>query len=150
MTYTTDTKTEPHIGRRILAGFIDYIIIYTFFFTYLYAYGEPDSEGVYSVSGVLALPPILLWGLMTIGIEQLFGATIGNSIVGLKPVSINGIDEKLSFGQSFIRHLLDPIDMFFFGLVGILAIKNSDKNQRVGDLAAKTIVLRAKATKESE
>ncbi|GAA4279172.1 RDD family protein [Aquimarina mytili] len=150
MTYTTDIKPEPNIGRKILAGFIDYLLIYTFFFAYLYAYGEPDSEGVYSVSGILTLPPILLWGLMTIGIEQLFGATIGNSIVGLKPISINGIDEKLSFGQSFIRHLLDPIDMFFFGLIGVLSIKNSDKNQRVGDLAAKTIVLRVKAAKESE
>ena len=86
--------------------------------------------------------------MMTIGFEQWFGATIGNLLVGLKPISILKnkyilINEnKLTFGQSFKRHLLDPIDMFFFGLVGIVTIKNSDKNQRVGDIWAHTIVVK--------
>ncbi|WP_299438325.1 RDD family protein [uncultured Aquimarina sp.] len=150
MAYITDTKTESNIGNRILAGFIDYLIIYAFFFAYVYAYGEPDPDGGYSVSGLPALIPVIFWGLMTIGLEQLFGATIGNSIVGLKPISINGISEKLSFGQSLLRHLLDPIDMFFFGLVGILTIQNSEKNQRVGDLVANTIVVKIKDLKKSK
>ncbi|WP_298311112.1 RDD family protein [uncultured Aquimarina sp.] len=149
MTYNTSTKPESksNIGSRILAGFIDYLIIYAFLFAYLYAYGQPDQDGVYSVSGLPALIPVLFWGLITIGIEQLFGSTIGNTIVGLKPISINGISEKISFRQSLLRHLLDPIDMFFFGLVGILTIQNSEKNQRVGDLAAKTIVVKVKDLK---
>ncbi|WP_299607248.1 RDD family protein [uncultured Aquimarina sp.] len=147
MTNQTNTKTESNIGSRILAGFIDYLIIYIFFFAYVYTYGEPDPDGGYSVNGLPALIPILFWGLMTIGLEQLFGATIGNSIVGLKPISINGISKNLSFGQSALRHLFDPIDMFFFGLVGILTIQNSEKNQRVGDIVAKTIVVKIKKEK---
>ncbi|WP_299902039.1 RDD family protein [uncultured Aquimarina sp.] len=147
MTNQTNTKTESNIGSRILAGFIDYLIIYIFFFAYVYTYGEPDPDGGYSVNGLPALIPILFWGLMTIGLEQLFGATIGNSIVGLKPISIYGISKNLSFGQSALRHLFDPIDMFFFGLVGILTIQNSEKNQRVGDIVAKTIVVKIKKEK---
>ena len=138
-----EEKNEPFVGRRILAGFIDYFIIYTLFFLFIYAFGEPNVDGEYSVNGPLAFVPILFWGLATIGIEQWIGATLGNLIVGLKPVSINGLDDELSIGQSFIRHILDPIDMFFFGLVGILSIKNSDRNQRVGDMAAKTIVVKS-------
>lgn len=143
--------TEPNIGKRIAAGLVDYIIIYAFFFIYVYSFGEPTEDGGYSVSGFLGLVPVLFWGLMTVGLEQLFGATLGNSLVGLKPISIlENIDgqafkstiQKPSFGQSFKRHLLDPIDMSFFGLVGIITIKNSRKNQRLGDQWAKTIVIK--------
>ena len=138
----TEINHESNIGIRFLAGFMDYLIIFTFFFVYVYSFGEPSAENGYTVNGLPALVPVLFWGIMTVGMEQVFGATLGNILMNLKPVSINGIDEKLSLSQSFIRHLLDPIDMFFFGLVGILIIKNSDKNQRVGDIAAKTIVVK--------
>lgn len=144
MTFRTNIKTEPNLGGRILAGLIDYLIIYGVVFAYIYSFGEPDPDGGYSISGLPALIPVIFWAFMTIGLEQLFGTTIGNSMVGLKPVSINGVSHELSFGQSIIRHLFDPIDMFFFGLVGILTIQNSEKNQRVGDIIAKTIVIKAK------
>ena len=44
--------------------------------------------------------------------------------------------------QSFKRHLLDPIDMSMFGLIAIIIIKNTNYNQRLGDLWAKTIVVK--------
>ena len=150
----TELITQPNIGNRILAGFVDYLIIYIFFFIYVYTFGEPDVDGVYSVNGLPALGPILFWGLMTIGLEQFFGSTLGNGLVGLKPISIKKeIDgenwgnfmNRPTFGQSFKRHLLDPIDMIFFGLIGIITIKNTPLNQRVGDLWAKTVVVKTKS-----
>ncbi len=156
---TTEIKTEPNIGNRILAGFVDYIIIYTFFFIFLLAFGEPNAEGEYSVNGLPALVPILFWGIMTIGLEQWFGATLGNSLAGLKPVSIrkatdnstfSGMDEKLTFGQSLKRHLLDPIDMLFFGFIGIITIKNTDKNQRLGDIWGNTIVVKTSEIRKAK
>ena len=74
----TNKQLKPHLGKRIFAGFFDYLLIYTFLFIFLFTYGEPDSEGELSVSGLLAFVPILFWFLMTVGVEQLFGATIGN------------------------------------------------------------------------
>lgn len=148
---TEELKTEPNIGSRILAGFIDYLIICTFFMVYVYTFGQPNDEGGYTVNGLPALVPILFWGIMTIGIEQLFGATLGNFLVGLKPVSIqkpqdnttfSGVNKKPTFEQSLKRHLLDPIDMFFFGLIGIVTIKNTDRNQRLGDIWGNTIVIK--------
>ena len=135
---TAELKTEPNIGKRILAGFIDYLIIYVFFLIYLYAFGAPNADGEYSVNGLPALVPIIFWGIMTIGL----GGTLGNSLAGLKAIPKNGINRKLTFAESFKRHLLDPIDMFFFGLVGIITIKNSELNQRLGDMWAKTVVVK--------
>ncbi len=137
-------KTEPNIGKRILAGFIDYLIIYVFSFYYIYAFGQPNGEGGYVVNGLPTLVPVLFWGIMTVGLEIGLGATLGNSFTGLKAIPKNGTNRKLNFGESFKRHLLDPIDMFFFGLIAIVTIKNTDKNQRLGDIWGNTIVVRIK------
>jgi uncharacterized RDD family membrane protein YckC len=141
MTEASEIKTKPHLTNRIIAGIIDYGIICSFSFTLIFTLGTPDNDGTYHLDGFPALIPIVFWGIMTIGLEQWFGATLGNSIAGLKPISINGFRNNLTFGQSFKRHLLDPVDMFFFGLVGYINIKNTEKNQRLGDLWAKTIVV---------
>ena len=154
----TELKTQPLIGKRIIAGLVDYAIIYGFLFIFIFAFGEPNESGDYSVSGILSLVPILFWAIMTIGVEQLMGETLGNSLVDLKPISIKqnansnfkGSNIKPTFGQSFKRHLLDPIDMFLFGLIGILTIKNSEKNQRLGDMWAKTIVVKTSDLKQAE
>ncbi|NCT16567.1 MAG: RDD family protein, partial [Flavobacteriales bacterium] len=118
-------KTEPNLGNRILAGLIDYTLIYLFTFTMVFVLGEPNEEGVYSLSGAPALIPILFWLIMTVGLEIGLGATLGNSIAGLKAIPMSGQNRKLTFGQSLKRHLLDPVDMFFFGLPGIITIKNT-------------------------
>lgn len=136
-----ESKRKSHVGDRFVAGLLDYIIIFAFTFIYAEMFGTPNDEGGYSVTGLPALGIPLFWGFMTIGFEQLFGATLGNLILGLKPISLLE-NEKLTFGQSLKRHLLDPIDMFFFGIIGIITIKNSDKNQRVGDIWAHTTVVK--------
>ena len=140
--YSENIETEPNIGLRIIAGLLDYLVIGIFFYAYLYAFGEPDNLGKYTVNGLPALVPILFWGIITIGLEQLFGSTFGNFMVGLKPLSINGINRELTFGQSLRRHLLDPIDMSIFGVIGILLIRKTEKNQRMGDIWAETIVVK--------
>ena len=140
-------RTKPQIGKRIFAGLFDYLIIYSFLFIFVYFFGETTAEGEKQVTGLPMLIPIIFWGLMTIGAEQLFGRTLGNYAVDLQPFSIENMNKKLTFGQSFKRHLLDPIDMFFFGLVGILLIKNTENNQRLGDVWAKTIVINTKGQK---
>ena len=143
-----EIKTESNIGNRFVAGLVDYIIIYGFTFFLSYTIGEPNNEGGTSLSGLPALIPIIFWLIMTVGLESGLGATIGNSLVGLKAIPKNGTNRKLTFSESFKRHLLDPIDMFFFGLVAIITIKNTEMNQRIGDLWAKTIVVSIKFLNE--
>ncbi|WP_231565558.1 RDD family protein [Psychroserpens sp. Hel_I_66] len=140
-------KTKPNTILRFIAGLIDYGIIFFGTLFLIYFLGDRTDDGGLALSGTFSYLPILLWLFMTVALEIGFGATLGNSLVGLKPIPKNGIKRKLTFGESFKRHLLDPIDMFFFGLVGIITIKNTDLNQRVGDLWAKTIVVPIKSLK---
>jgi len=113
----------------------------------IFMLGEPNEEGSYELNGAPALVPVLFWLIMTVVLESGLGGTIGNSVAGIKAIPMSGQNRNLTFGQSFKRHLLDPIDMFFFGLVGIIVIKNTEKNQRIGDLWAKTIVVKMKTLK---
>ena len=136
-----DIKTKPYIRLKIISCIIDYGIIFTITFLFIMNYGEPNLEGEYELKGKLALIPILFWAIMTIGLEFWFGATLGNSIVNLKPISLNE-NQKITFSQSFKRHFLDGIDMFMFGLIAYIIIKNTEKNQRLGDLWAKTMVVK--------
>lgn len=139
-----EKKSKAHIsiGDRFVAGLIDYLIIWSFFFYFGFTFGEPNNEGGFSLNGVIAFIPMLFWFFITIGLEQLFGATIGNKLIGIKPISQDQDYPDLTFNQSLKRHLLDPVDMFFFGLIAIVTIKNTPNNQRVGDIWAKTIVVK--------
>ena len=133
-------KTQPNLSRRALATFIDFIIYFSIWIAYITYFGEPNGSGGQKVSGLKALPPMVFWFLYFPGMETIKGQTIGHMIMGLKVVTPLGY--SISFGQAFKRRLMDLIDLFsFFGLVAIITIKNTDSNQRVGDIWAKTIVV---------
>ena len=142
-----NVKTKPNIGKRFVAGLIDYGIINTICFLIIMTFGTPDSEENYHLDGWPVLILILIWAFWTIGLEQFFGATLGNSIMNLKAISSKGYKTKLTFEQSLKRHLLDIIDMFFFGLIAYLIITKTEKNQRLGDLWAETIVVNVNSNK---
>jgi uncharacterized RDD family membrane protein YckC len=73
-------------------------------------------------------------------IEYSVGNTLGHFVVGLRVTNFQG--EQTNFSQNLKRHLLDFFDIFMWGIPAIIAIKNTDKNQRLGDLWAKTIVIK--------
>ena len=138
-------KNKSHLSKRIVAGLIDYFLVFAYIIIMMQFFGIPNDEGGNSLEGLPALSVVFIWFLLNIGIEQMFGATIGNQINDLKPIYINGTnDEKINLSQSLKRHLLDILDMFFFGLVGIILIKNTENHQRLGDLWAKTKVISTK------
>jgi uncharacterized RDD family membrane protein YckC len=62
--------------------------------------------------------------------------------VGLKVVKEGG--EPLDWQASIIRNILRIIDGFFFYLVGAIVVWTSKKKQRLGDMAAHTLVVSAK------
>lgn len=134
-------QTKANLLKRIFAGLIDYLIIFGFTFLMLHFFGVPNDEGGYSLKGLPALSTMLFWFGWTIGAEQYFGRTFGNYTQNLSVLSIKDENTKLTFGQSFKRHFIDMIDLWPLGILGILLIKNTKYNQRLGDLWAKTIVI---------
>ena len=123
------------------AGLIDYGMAFIFNIGMFYFYGE-NIEGVYTLTGFPFLMVFIFWAFITIGMEQIFGVTLGNYMSDLKAISTTSNNEsRISFGQSIKRHLLAIIDFSLFGFIGILLIKNTVYNQRLGDIWAKTVVI---------
>lgn len=134
-------NSEKFLTRRIFAGFIDYTIILSISFIYISIFGKMNDDGEYSVTGIKTLPILVFWFIYLCLIETFLNATLGNYIVKLKPVDLN-TGKEINLKQSFLRHCVDIIDMFAFGIVAIIIIKNSEKSQRLGDLLAKTKVVK--------
>jgi uncharacterized RDD family membrane protein YckC len=69
------------------------------------------------------------------------GQTIGKRLLRLRVVDAHGL--KVQFSQIVIRNLLRPIDMLpAFYMVGGIACLVTRKCQRLGDVAANTVVVR--------
>jgi len=133
-------KTQPYLGQRIGATIIDYFIIFVFSFVFILVFGEPNDEGGKTVSGPLALIPVLFWFFWLVVPEALGGQTLGHYLTGLKVVTMDGT--KLIFWQALVRRLCDVIDISCcFGLVAFILVQTSKYNQRLGDILAKTLVV---------
>lgn len=77
-----------------------------------------------------------------IGCEYFWkGQTLGKWMLGLRVMDVTGLE--LQFSQVVIRNLLRIFDQLpAWGLVGGLAVLASKHRQRLGDLAAGTVVIR--------
>lgn len=76
-------------------------------------------------------------------LEGKWGITPGKWVVGIRTL---GEDLKpCGFGRAILRNLLTVVDGFFNFLVGMILVALTERWQRVGDLVAKTVVVRAGA-----
>lgn len=76
------------------------------------------------------------------------GKTPGKSMFGIRVLGIDG--EPVGFGPSMVRNLLRLVDLFpVLPVLGPIAILVSDRNQRIGDLAARTLVVRLERPHEA-
>lgn len=74
-------------------------------------------------------------------LEGTRGQTIGKMITKIKVVREDG--RPIDMEQAFKRNILRVIDGFFVYLIGAVLIWRSDKQQRLGDTLAKTVVVKA-------
>ncbi len=101
-------------------------------------FGEYE-RGMYKVSGSGTFPVILMWFIYFCVIEGTQGGTLGHLMMGLQVIKLK--NEPVSIGTAFKRHIADPLDIYVWGLVGLVTIWFTEKHQRIGDLIAKTIVI---------
>ena len=135
-------KYKTNLTKRIFATLVDYGLYLLFFSVYIMFFGTENHEGGKTVSGLTALPLSIIWFIYFIVIETLNGATLGHHCFDLKVVTLKRND--ITITQAIKRHFLDPIDILFYGIPAIIAIKNSEKHQRIGDMWAKTIIVDTK------
>jgi uncharacterized RDD family membrane protein YckC len=131
--------TPAKTRKRIIASVIDCVVYLLMLIGYIFTFGEVDEFGIYRVQGMMALPLALIWLLYFAGLEGFTGQTLGKRIVGIR-VSTEGGNE-IGFGTALIRRFFDMIDFAFAGLIGVIVMKSSSKNQRIADHVANTIVI---------
>jgi uncharacterized RDD family membrane protein YckC len=74
--------------------------------------------------------------------EGLIATTPGKLLMGLKVVKLNG--ERYDWRAVLLRNIIRIIDGApILYIVGLISIAVTEKNQRLGDLAAGTVVVRA-------
>jgi membrane protease YdiL (CAAX protease family)/uncharacterized RDD family membrane protein YckC len=130
-----DYATLP---RRLLAALIDNLtwpLFYLWIYVYVVAAADLWSTGAAVVAIVVFFS---LWFNYFTFCEWRWGQTIGKNAVGIEVRAIDR-SHRLTFGQASIRNLLRLVDFFLIGWVMIAA---GARKQRLGDKAAKTVVLR--------
>jgi uncharacterized RDD family membrane protein YckC len=109
----------------------------------LVALGESDAPAVSSSVPAMPVLAVAVAAFLYQGVSETFvnGRTLGKRIMGLRAVSAGG--GSISKTQAVIRNLLRPIDFLplGYGVGGLLAVLGPS-SQRLGDLVAKTIVVK--------
>jgi uncharacterized RDD family membrane protein YckC len=138
-------------GRRILATIVDGLIFGALFTVMTMLFGTvttATSVGPFdwdvSTISMPALASVLYGGIVVlyyILLEGYLGQTVGKMVLGIKVVredngGVPGV------GRATIRTLLRIVDGLFSYLVAFITVLISGKNQRLGDMAAHTLVVR--------
>ncbi|MDR2042455.1 MAG: RDD family protein [Tannerella sp.] len=146
--YVQIDQTPAGAGERLLARVIDMILlsvyevalIAVFLYSYRHIPYTYHSDTVMFVVDLLFLVPALFYSLLW----ELFnrGQSPGKKLFGLRVVMKDGATPTL--GAYLLRWLFLLIDIYLFQCLGLLSILLTKNNQRIGDLAAGTLVIKEK------
>jgi uncharacterized RDD family membrane protein YckC len=110
------------------------------------AHSEPWTRGLGAAATILILLSIfvVLFGYYIICEMVTAGASPGKRALGLRVIRDNGL--PVGFTQSLLRNLVRIVDFLPWAYgVGLVAVFISRRSQRLGDLAAGTLVVRVAA-----
>ena len=143
------TTMDVHVtGRRILAIIVDGIIVGLptgLMAALLGAFSSGGGEFSAPLEGVaglfVALTSVVLYFGYYVLMEGYLGQTVGKMLLGIKVVreddgGVPGVK------AAAIRTVLRIVDGLFSYLVAFVVVLASAKNQRLGDMAAHTLVVR--------
>jgi uncharacterized RDD family membrane protein YckC len=128
------------VGRRAVAIIIDAVLLFIVGYLIALATGGTTGEG-YTLNGGPAFVFFAIAIAYYIVMEKMWGATLGKKAMGLKVVKEDGA--PLDWQASIVRNIMRIIDGFCLYLVGAIAVWVSKKKQRLGDMAAHTLVVKA-------
>jgi uncharacterized RDD family membrane protein YckC len=142
---TSGTGTNVHVtGRRVLATLVDAIVLGFVFALMSILFGSSSARGGQvssSLEGFSALVFFVVVFAYYILMEGYLGQTVGKMLLGIKVVR-EGSGAVPGIKTSAIRTVMRIIDGLLFYLVAFISVLASDKNQRLGDMVAHTLVVR--------
>ncbi len=128
-------SNKAGVGDRFLAGMTDYFSLLAFFFiTFLLV----NSSNIANFTLINVIYGLIFFFYFFVSELFMDGQSIGKNTQNIKVISQSG--QNANVGQLFIRNLIRPLDLVF----GIIFIAFTPKAQRIGDLAAGTVVVKIK------
>ncbi len=135
--YTLATYIE-----RFLAKVIDSFIVLMIFFVFIYAstffkviFGQLYDMFLWTCPYILTVCYFALWEVMN------KGQTPGKKVLGIQVIKLDGT--TLKWSEMFVRALcLFPDQLFSLGIAGTVLIQTTPRRQRLGDIAAGTVVVK--------
>ena len=133
-------------GRRVVATIIDGLVFGVAYWLLALAFGDIRTEGeaAHWVSNLPAWASVV-YGLFVIGyyivLEGYLGQTLGKMAVGIK-VAAEATGQTPGIAAAAVRTVLRLIDGLFCYAVAFFTALASAKRQRLGDMAARTLVIR--------
>ena len=144
------------IGSRFIALLVDMLIWFAGFLVLviLFAVFAPGVEAFSKISAqwgvalVIFIVFLLFWGYFTLFEAFWNGRTPGKRVARIRVIQRSG--RAIGLFESMARNLVRYIDMqpFPFYAVGVIAIFVTRQHQRLGDLAAGSLVVRDRAVEE--
>ena len=144
------------LGRRFFAHVLDGFVALALFLVIGFAIagqtGNTTESGFEMEGGPAIMTILLTYGAMVLYfiIYETFGGgrSFGKQLLGLRVVRVDGT--RVGLGGSIVRNLLRLLDGNFAYLVGLISALISKRNQRLGDMAAGTMVVRTAPERQGD
>ncbi len=135
-------QTKASLGERMIASVLDALVIGA------YALIGTIFMSIFSMEPVFMMIFLLPAYFYTLLLELLFdGQTFGKMVMKIRVVHSEG--QNVSFTSYLLRWILRLVDIWMlFASVGVLSILLSKKGQRIGDVAANTLVISNKPSQK--
>jgi uncharacterized RDD family membrane protein YckC len=134
------------VASRTLAVVVDMVILALLYvlaaLAAVAAFGDLSGVAGAVLAVVFSLGLYLAWFC---GFETLMQRTPGKALLGLRVIATDGTPVR--FSQAFLRAVVGLVEFFLlpFGFIAITVVLLSQNDQRAGDLAAGTLVVRQRA-----
>jgi uncharacterized RDD family membrane protein YckC len=137
------------IGSRFIALLVDYLIwgagllvlflLFSLFLPGLKAFSKLSAQWATAIGFLILF--VLQWGYFTLFEAFWNGRTPGKRVARIRVIQRSG--RAIGLFESMARNLVRYVDQIpFFYAVGVIAIFVTRQHQRLGDLAAGTLVVR--------
>jgi uncharacterized RDD family membrane protein YckC len=147
--YVFEGRAVRHapLWRRCLAGAVDTLLAFgpvAAVYMAAFVFSDMQEEGAGAMVEWLAWIGVaslwsLAWLFVFSWLEGRLGTSPGKRLLALR---VLGLDlEPCGFGRALLRNLSEFVDAFFGYAVGIALVALTPNRQRLGDLAAKTVVV---------
>lgn len=148
------------LGSRFLAVLTDTVVqvlgyLLLFFILYLIGSSAPKSPAgelsrageKWLIAGIILLNFLLYWGYFTLFETFWNGQTPGKKLLKIRVIQQSG--RQITLFEAMTRNLLRIVDLFPGPyLVGVITMLCNRQHQRLGDLAAGTLVVHERSSEE--